>query len=343
MGEDWLAKANVLLKNAWIAILAPAAVLLSLMMLFSSLGWSIAVAALQIVFAFAGTFLVLRAEPLSASFAAGAGLNGMPSVRIPQLLTALFTKEKFPDFELKKFAEAGGEEVMKMIRLWAYVYMGIGIFGAVLTIFQLRNPVAIAIVLAALCTFGAKDIAEPGKGKWFVKIAIYAGIAELVYGLILAFAPGIPFELKARTVGIDVEFHVPSDISQRTFLPMPVEGELRFKVVGEKRLHVIRRDGGVDEYYDLKRTDRGDTSAVWNYPDSPPYVIMLNGVSETLFSDQDQIIRKKGGKIIISPGDKGAHVTFNLCEPTESQFRTGDKSIERTVVTFRLWRPWLAW
>ncbi|NTW29929.1 MAG: hypothetical protein HGB34_03935 [Candidatus Moranbacteria bacterium] len=341
--EDQIASGNALLKKIWITVIAITLILVGMMVLFAKLHWNIAIAILSSVVAIAGTYLCSRAEVVLGSFALKA-MNGLPNIKIGEVFAAFFKKDvQLPDLDLKKVSDAGLIGVKDVFRAWSYLYMGIGIFAGILIMFKIRNPIGLFIVFSALFVLAARDYAKPGDGEYYLKVAKAVGVAELIFGLVLTFAPEVPFEITARTLGVDVDYVVRGDISKPGFIPVPTEGELAFAVVGEKRLHVVRRNGGVDEYFNQKRTDRGDTSAVWNYPDSPPYVIMLNGVSETLFSDQDQIIRKKGGKIIISPGDKGAHVTFNLCEPTESQFRTGDKSIERTVVTFRFWRPWYAW
>ncbi|NTW14768.1 MAG: hypothetical protein HGA38_00170 [Candidatus Moranbacteria bacterium] len=332
--KDQIAHANAFLKKVWISVLSTLFALIAIVVLFAACHWYIALSILASIIAIGGTYLCSRAEPVLGAYALKA-LGGLPDIKIGEVVAAFFKSDvKLPNIDLKKLNELGFGGTKDVFRVWAYIYMGIGIFIGILTMLELRNPAGLFVAFAALFLLAAWDFSKPGSGEYFLKIAKAVGVAELVYGLLLAFFPSAIMEAKLRTVGVNIDYPVPADISRPTFLTLPIEGELYFKVVGEKRLHVVRRDGGVDEYYDLKRTDKeaAKPSLVWNYPGNPPYVPVLGGASEA-----------GGGTFFVSPENKGVWVGFNSCNVTNGQFQRQEKSVEKTSITFRLWRPWLAW
>jgi|GEM_PF-5293473 len=185
--DNRITDANQILKKIWISVILATVVLVGLMVTCNSLEWYIAVAMLQILAVLGGSYLFTRAEALLASFCTSAGISGMPNIKVGEILTAFKKNVSLPDFEIKKFADAGMAGVIAMLRVWAYVVIGIGIFSSLLTMFHLRNPLALLIAFGALFTLAAIDFARPGKAKWFFKIAMAFAIVQLLYGLFAAF------------------------------------------------------------------------------------------------------------------------------------------------------------
>jgi hypothetical protein len=184
---DRAAKFDKILKSVMLGILVTAAIIIVSDLIFSGLmrvwpwtkymAWFVYDAGI-----IAGIYYAFRTATILSLYSSGGLVNGMPDIKIGNLLTAAFTKEKWPDFELKKFLAAGGEFAGAVLVWAAYVPVGLGLFTVVTTIFITWNPWAVLSVIGGLLMVAFVEIIRKGKAVFFIRFAYLVALLQVGIG-----------------------------------------------------------------------------------------------------------------------------------------------------------------
>jgi hypothetical protein len=184
---DRAAKFDKVLKSVMLGILVTAAIIIVSDLIFSGLmrvwpwtkyiSWFVYDAGI-----IAGIYYAFRAATILSLYTSGGLVNGMPDIQIGKILTAPFTKEKWPDFELKKFLAAGGEFAGAVLVWAAYVPVGLGLFTVVTTIFITWNPWAVFSVIGGLLMLAFVEIIRKGKAVFFIRFAYLIALMQVGIG-----------------------------------------------------------------------------------------------------------------------------------------------------------------
>ncbi|NTW89793.1 MAG: hypothetical protein HGB37_02710 [Candidatus Moranbacteria bacterium] len=184
---DRAAEFDQVLKSIMLGILATAAIIIVSDLIFSGLmrvwpwtkyiAWFVYDAGI-----IAGIYYTVRTAHILSIFTAGGLVNGMPDIQIGKILTAPFTKEKWPDFELKKFLAAGGEYGGLALVWFSYVPVGLGLFTVATTIFITWNPWAVFSVIGGLLMLAFVEIIRKGKAVFFIRFAYLIALMQVGIG-----------------------------------------------------------------------------------------------------------------------------------------------------------------
>ncbi len=156
----------------------------------------IAPAVIIVVTAIVGCYALTVPEVLIIWFLGHGLVNGMPEIRIGQILVAPFSGEiELPDFKTGEFTEAGFKGLVTLARLFGHAVIALGVFAAATQVVSILMPPVpgrfggVFSVLAGVMVFVAIAAIWPGPNKWYKRIATVAAVIQIVLGLFIMTNP----------------------------------------------------------------------------------------------------------------------------------------------------------
>jgi len=143
-----------------------------------------------------GCYALTVPEVLIAWFLGHGLVNGMPNIKIGQVLVAPFSGEiELPDFKTSEFIEAGIKGLVTLMRLFGHAVIALGVFAAATQVVSILMPPVpghfggVFSVLAGALLFIAIAAIWPGSAVLYKKIATGAAVVQIVLGLFIMTHP----------------------------------------------------------------------------------------------------------------------------------------------------------
>lgn len=156
----------------------------------------IAPAVIVVATVIVGCYALTVPEILIAWFLGHGMVNGMPNIKIGQVLAAPFSGEiELPDFKTSEFIEAGLKGLVTLMRLFGHAVIALGVFAAATQVVSIMMPPVpgrfggVFSVIAGVVLFIAIAVRWPRKSTAYRRIAIVAATAQIALGLFIMTHP----------------------------------------------------------------------------------------------------------------------------------------------------------